>query len=75
MSDVLGQYLVGEVNEAEVGVDSQRHTLHHSSVGVRKPKVGGEDHDWGGHGGTGRKSRPRLPDPDADDRDDHERDG
>ena len=75
MGDVLRQDLVRQVNEAKVRVDAQGHALHDPSVGVRKAKVGSEDHDLGGHGGTGRKSRPGLADPHADDGDHHERYG
>lgn len=43
MGDVLGLYLVSQVDQTKVWVDSQRHTFHHAGVSIGEAEVGGED--------------------------------
>ena len=42
LGDVLGSYLVGEVDEAQRRVDAEGDTLHHAGVGVGQPEIRSE---------------------------------
>jgi hypothetical protein len=49
LGDVLRGNLVRQVNQAQVGIDAQRHALQHAGIGVYQSEIGGENQQTPSH--------------------------